>query len=72
MKQVTMKEILASYTPEKRASTSLWAKLFSRPLSFPVTYLLIILGFSANAVSILSIFVSLAACLLLMLGPPLF
>lgn len=72
MERVMMKEILASYTPEKRASTSLWAKLFSRPLSFPVTYLFIFLGFSANAVSILSIFVSLAACLLLMLGPPFF
>lgn len=69
MKHYSMKEILASYTPEKRASTSVWARIFSRPLSFPVTYLLINCGMSANAVSILSIFVALAACLFLMLGP---
>lgn len=68
MTHYKMREILASYTPEKRAATSVWAKIFSRPLSFPVTYLLINLGFSANTVSIFTIFVALAACLFLMMG----
>lgn len=64
----TMKDILASYTPEKRKDTSVWAMIFSRPLSFPVTYVLINLGLSANVVSVISIFVALAACVLLAMG----
>lgn len=67
----TMKDIMASYTPEKRKDTSLWARVFSRPLSFAVTYPLINLGVSANAVSVASIFVALLACGLLMMGDPL-
>jgi len=64
----SMKDVTASYTPEKRKDTSLWARVFSRPLSFPVTYILINLGVSANAVSVISIFVALAACILLACG----
>ena len=67
----SMKDITASYTPEKRKDTSWWARVFSRPLSFVVTYPLINLGVSANAVSIASIFVALIACGLLMMGDPL-
>ena len=70
MAKYKMKEILASYTPEKRKDTSIWAMIFSRPLSFLVTYVMINLGFTANAVSVLSIFVALIACVLLMLGHP--
>ena len=66
----SMKDITASYTPEKRKDTSWWARIFSRPLSFVVTYPLINLGVSANAVSIASIFVALIACGLLMMGDP--
>lgn len=66
----TMRDITASYTPEKRKDTSIWAMIFSRPLSFLVTYVLINLGVTANAVSVASIFVALAACILLMLGNP--
>ncbi|MPM94148.1 hypothetical protein SDC9_141292 [bioreactor metagenome] len=72
MKHYTMRDILASYTPEKRHSTSFWAKVFSRPLSFLLTYLLINIGFSANVVSVVSIFVALAASLFLILGPDFF
>ena len=70
MAKYTMKQILASYTPEKRKDTSIWAMIFSRPLSFLVTYVMINSGFSANAVSVLSIFVALSACILIMLGHP--
>lgn len=66
----TMKEITASYTPEKSKDTSWWARVFSRPLSFLVTYPLINLGISANTVSVVSIFVAVIACILLMLGHP--
>lgn len=66
----TMKDITASYTPEKRKDTSWWARIFSRPLSFLVTYPLINGGISANTVSVISIFVALLACVLLMLGHP--
>lgn len=66
----SMADITASYTPEKRKDTSWWARIFSRPLSFMVTYPLINIGVSANAVSIASIFVALLACGLLMMGHP--
>ncbi len=66
----TMKNITASYTPEKRKDTSWWARIFSRPLSFIVTYPLINLGVSANAISVASIFVAVVACILLMMGHP--
>lgn len=45
-------DITASYTTEKRRNTSLWARIFSRPLSFITAYIFANLGFSANAVSI--------------------
>lgn len=63
-----MRDVTKSYTPEKRKKTSIWARIFSRPLSFLLTYILINLGFTANAVSIISIFEALLACLFLMLG----
>ncbi len=64
----TMKDITRSYTPEKRKKTSIWARIFSRPLSFLVTYVLINLGFTANMVSILSIFEAMLACAFLIIG----
>lgn len=64
----TMKEITASYTPEKRKDTSFWARILSRPLSFPMTYVLINMGLSANCVSVISIFVAVGACGLIMAG----
>ena len=70
MAKYTMKQILESYTPEKRNNTSFWARIFSRPLSYLITYLMINMGLSANAVSVMSIFVALAACVLIMMGNP--
>lgn len=64
----TMKDVMASYTPEKRKKTSIWARLFSRPLSFLLTYILINIGASANTVSIFSIFEAMLACAFLMIG----
>lgn len=64
----TMRDITASYTPEKRKKTSIWARIFSRPLSFLLTYVLINLGFTANAVSILSIIEAMIACSFLIIG----
>ncbi len=64
----TMKDITKSYTPEKRKKTSIWARVFSRPLSFLFTYVLINLGFTANMVSIISIFEAILACVFLALG----
>lgn len=61
-------EITASYTPEKRKNTSVWARIFSRPLSFVTAYIFANLGFSANAVSILSLLEAFAACIFIMLG----
>lgn len=62
------KDITASYTREKKRRSSFWARLVSRPLSFGVTYLLINLGFSANAVSVISMVDAIVACVLIILG----
>lgn len=64
----TMKDVIKSYTPEKRRKTSIWARIFSRPLSFLVTYILINLGLTANLVSIISIFEAMLACAFFIIG----
>lgn len=68
MKHYSFKEILGSYTSTKKKRSSYWARCFSRPLSFPVTYVLINLGLSANVVSIMSMFEAIIACVLIMCG----
>lgn len=68
MSKYTFKQITGSYTKEKRKRSSIWARVFSRPVSFVFTYIFINLGISANAVSVLSIFDAILACVLIMLG----
>lgn len=57
------KSIIKSLPPKKNSNSSWWVKLLIRKFSFPLTYIFINMGFSANAVSILSIVVVLAGCL---------
>lgn len=56
------KSIVESLPKKKNSNSSWWVKLIIRKLSFPFTYLFINLGFSPNAVSVVSIFAVLAAC----------
>ena len=61
----SMKDITSSLTKKKNSRSSLWVQLWVRKASFPVTYLFINAGWSANMVSVLSwilIFVA-AVCL---------
>lgn len=61
----TMKDITSSLTKKKNSRSSLWVQLWVRKASFPVTYLFINAGWTANEVSVLSwilIFVA-AVCL---------
>jgi len=62
------KQIINSYTKEKRKRSSIWARIFSRPMSFVFTYIFINLGVSANVVSVISIIDALIACFLIMMG----
>lgn len=57
-------QILESLPQKKNSNSSWWVKLWVRKASYIFTYVFINLGFSPNAVSILSIFVTLAACAL--------
>ncbi len=60
-----MKDITSSLTKKKNSRSSFWVQLWVRRASFPVTYIFINSGWSANEVSILSwilIFVA-AICL---------
>lgn len=58
----TYKEIRATLTKKKNSRSSLWVQLWVRKVSFPITYLFINLGWSANGVSVLSwIIVAIAA-----------
>lgn len=61
----TMKDITSSLTKKKNSRSSLWVQLWVRKASFPVTYLFINAGWTANMVSVLSwVVIFLAAVLL--------
>ena len=65
MMKYSMKDITSSLTKKKNSRSSLWVQLWVRKASFPVTYIFINAGWSANMVSVLSwilIFVA-AVCL---------
>lgn len=64
----TFKYIIDSLPVKKNSKSSWWVKLWVRKASFPFTYLFINLGWSSNGVSVLSILVSLFACVLFSLG----
>lgn len=57
----SFRQIVASLPKKKNSNSSLWVKTIIRKLSFPVTYFFLNLGFSANAVSVLSVFFAVAA-----------
>jgi len=61
----TYKDITSSLTKKKNSRSSLWVQLWVRKASFPVTYLLINSGWTANMVSVLSWIVIFAAAVLL-------
>ena len=61
-------DIIESLPKKKNSKSSWWVKLWVRKTSFLFTYLFINLGWSSNAVSYLSVFVSLLACVLFSLG----
>ena len=58
----TFKQIIESLPKKKNSNSSLWVKLLIRKISFPFTFLFINLGFSANAVSCISILAAITAC----------
>lgn len=61
----TYKEIKSSLTKKKNSRSSLWVQLWVRKASFPITYLFINTGWTANMVSILSWVVVFFAAVLL-------
>jgi phosphatidylglycerophosphate synthase len=64
----TMKEITSSLTKKKNSRSSLWVQLWVRKASFPVTYLFINAGWSANMVSVFSWVIIFVAAVLLSIG----
>lgn len=62
MRKYTMKQIKESLPKKKNEGDSLWVQCVARYISYPCTYLLINLGFSAWQVSVLSIIVAFLAC----------
>ena len=61
----TFKDITSSLTKKKNSRSSLWVQLWVRKASFPVTYLFINAGWTANMVSVLSWVVIFFAAVLL-------
>ncbi len=61
----TYKDITSSLTKKKNSRSSLWVQLWVRKASFPITYLFINTGWTANMVSVLSWFVIFGAAMLL-------
>ncbi len=64
----SLAQIRASLPPEKNRFDSLWVRFVLRPLSFPVAWVFLRLGFSANHVSYLAVLVSLLAAILMGTG----
>lgn len=64
------KYIVDSLPVKKNSNSSWWVKLWVRKASFPFTFLFINLGFSPNAVSVLSIAFVLAACVGYVISTP--
>jgi phosphatidylglycerophosphate synthase len=60
----TFAEIWASLPPEKRKQDGLWTRFFLRPLSIPVTWLILKLGLRANTVSYISVLFSIGGAVL--------
>lgn len=65
MSKYTYQEIKNSLTKKKNSRSSLWVQLWVRKASFPVTYVFINSGWSANMVSVLSWIVIFVAAVLL-------
>lgn len=61
----TYKDITSSLTKKKNSRSSLWVQLWVRKASFPVTYIFINTGWTANMVSVLSWIVIFGAAVLL-------
>ena len=59
--KINLNSILASFPPEKSQSDSLWAKIIIRRLSLYLAWMLMNLGFSAFAVSMISLLLPIAA-----------
>lgn len=64
----SLAQIRASLSSEKNRFDSWWVRFILRPLSFPVTWAFIRLGFSANHVSYLAVLVSFLAAILMGIG----
>lgn len=66
MLQYTMKQIKDSFPKEKTKGDSVLGKLFSRPLSYPLTYICLNVGMSAWLASVISAIMAFVGCLLFM------
>lgn len=62
MIKYSMRQIRESLPPKKNKGDSLWVQYIARYLSYPFTFIFINLGFSAWAVSVLSIVIAFMAC----------
>lgn len=65
MRRYSYAEIKQSLTKKKNSRSSIWVQLWVRKASFPVTYLFINTGWTANMVSVLSWIVIFVAAVLL-------
>lgn len=65
----SFKSIVESLPVKKNSKSSWWVKLWVRRFSFIPTWIFINMGMSSNAVTVLSIFVTLCACTLFCLKP---
>lgn len=62
---LTYSQFTAALPQGKRTSDTVWAKVALRPLSMPIAWLLYRAGVSGNAVSAASVFITIAASILL-------
>ncbi len=68
MRQISIVDIKASLTPEKRLSDGPWTRFVLRPFSYPAAWVFLRSGFSPNAVTYLSAAICLAGFICLISG----
>ena len=61
-------DIVKSLPAKKNSNSSLWVKMLIRKISFFFTFIFINMGFSPNAVSVLSILIVVLSCLCFAIG----
>ena len=70
-RKYTLQDIIAHYDDDRRLFdkvVSLWVYYVTRPMSFPVTWVFLLISLSSNAATLISMVIGLTSCVMFTLG----